>query len=139
MSTEMHIHSMPRKANVDTIYPDGLAIWDADNKKLYIGDGTTINGIRVAMFADIEAATSVFLEEPFSILTASGEAGFNGLKYVHHLVAPSGKIYTVASGDCRWDKVNNITYVKMAAYLSAENLSQINDPWIAVYNPRPSA
>lgn len=139
MSTEMHIHAMPRKPSVDAIFPDGIAIWDADNKRLYIGDGATVNGCRVAMFTDIEASSSVFLEQEFSTLVASGEAGFNGLIYVHHLVAPSGKIYTIGSGECRWDKATNTTYVKMADYLAAENLSVISDPWIAVYNPRPSA
>jgi hypothetical protein len=139
MSTEMHIHAFPRKSAVDAIYPDGIAIWDADNKRLYIGDGATVNGIRVAMFTDIEATSSVFLEREFSSLVASGEAGFNGLIYVHHLVAPSGKIYNVESGDCRWDTKTNTTYVKMADYLNAENISVISEPWIAVYNPRPSA
>lgn len=138
MSTEMHIHAMPRKAAVDAIYPDGIAIWDADNKRLYIGDGETVNGVRVAMLTDIQAATSVFMEKQFSALTVNNEAGFNGLIYVHHLVAPSGKIYTIQSGECRWDTSTNTTYVKMQDYLSAENLSVISDPWIAVYNPRPS-
>ncbi len=134
MSIDTHIHACPRKTDTNTIYPDGVLIWDNSNKQLSIGDGSTLNGRRVAMLADLTTAVSAFLEEPFTALTSNGSAAFSGERYVHHLVGPSGTIYTVASGDCGWNDGN--TYVDMETYLAAEDQSTISGTWIAVFNPR---
>ena len=137
MAIETHIHAFPLLAVVDTIYPDAVAVWDHDRKRLLIGDGVTINGIRVAMMSDLVSAKSVFLEQEFAALTATGEAGFNGEIYVHHLVAPSGTIHVIASGDCYWK--DGYTYVKMAPYMQAEDMPTFTGTWVAVYTPRPAA
>jgi hypothetical protein len=134
MSVDNHIHAFPIKAAADTLYPNGVAVWDSTNKRLYIGDGTTTNGIRMATYADLQTMTSAFYEQTFTALTANGTAGFNGNIYVHHLIGPSGRIYVVANGDCYWS--GPYTYVKMTAYLALENLSVMSGTWTAVFNPR---
>lgn len=142
MATEIHIHSLPRPAVVDTVYPLGVMIYDDAHKRVLIGDGTALNGLPLAMMADLQNVASSFLEYPFDALVApdgSGfnKAGFNGELYVHHLVGPTGTIHTVASGDCEWRDGN--TYLKMDDYMAAESLSEFSGDWIAVYNPRPMA
>lgn len=46
MAVEEHIHALPRRlSDITTVYPEGVLVFDLNEKRIYIGDGVTAGGL----------------------------------------------------------------------------------------------
>lgn len=135
MSVEKHIHALPRKAESDTLYPEGVLIWDASTKRLLIGDGSTLNGIQVAMKEDIQFAYTHTNIQLIESVTAKNEAVLKGEVLISHIIAPSGSIYVLGDGLSHWS--GGYTYLAMGSYLTKEGMTSFSGTWKIAYQPLP--
>ena len=54
MAVETHIHAFPRHI-ADKTYPEAVPVYDSANKRIRIGDGSTVGGTEVPNMADLAA------------------------------------------------------------------------------------
>ena len=61
MAVETHIHAFPRHVASKT-YPEAVAVYDSTNKRIRVGDGSTVGGTEIPNMTDLNgkaAATDV--------------------------------------------------------------------------------
>ncbi len=61
MAVETHIHAFPRHVANKT-YPEAVAVYDSTNKRIRVGDGSTVGGTELPNMTDLNgkaAATDV--------------------------------------------------------------------------------
>ena len=61
MAVETHIHAFPRHVSNKT-YPEAVPVYDSANKRIRIGDGSTVGGTELPNMTDLNgkaAATDV--------------------------------------------------------------------------------
>lgn len=58
-----HYHKLPKTTGTNTVYPDGLPLWDANGKRMVIGDGVTPGGIPQAKQEDDTTYNRRFVSE----------------------------------------------------------------------------
>lgn len=51
MAIETHIHAFPRHVGSKT-YPEAVPVYDATNKRIRIGDGSTVGGTEIPNMSD---------------------------------------------------------------------------------------
>lgn len=133
MSIEKHIHALPRKTQVDTLYPEGVLIWDKESKRILVGDGTTPNGVAVAMEDDINFAYSHTNIQLVTSVTAKNEAVIKGEVLITHIISPSGTIYVLTDGVSYWS--NGYTYLLMSSYITKAGMLEFEGTWKIAYQP----
>lgn len=52
MAVETHIHAFPRHVSSKT-YPEAVAVYDSANKRIRIGDGSTVGGTEIPNMTDL--------------------------------------------------------------------------------------
>ena len=52
MAIETHIHAFPRHVASKT-YPEAVAVYDSTNKRIRVGDGSTVGGTEVPNMTDL--------------------------------------------------------------------------------------
>lgn len=135
MSVESHIHALPRKAKDGTVYPEGVMIWDNEEKRLIIGDGETSNGIKFVNQSELSLAYTHTNIQLINGVTASNEAILKGEVLITHVIAPSGKIYVLADATSHWS--GGYTYLNMRSYLIKEGMAEFEGTWKIAYQPLP--
>ena len=51
MAVETHIHAFPRHVANKT-YPEAVAVYDSTNKRIRVGDGSTVGGTEIPNMSD---------------------------------------------------------------------------------------
>lgn len=63
MAIEEHIHALPRRlADIRMIYPEGVLVFDVNEKRIYIGDGHTAGGLPLPDTAELLSILRQFKE-----------------------------------------------------------------------------
>ena len=52
MAVETHIHAFPRHVAAKT-YPEAVAVYDTTNKRIRVGDGSTVGGTEIPNMTDL--------------------------------------------------------------------------------------
>ena len=52
MAVETHIHAFPRHVANKT-YPEAVAVYDSTNKRIRVGDGSTVGGTEIPNMTDL--------------------------------------------------------------------------------------
>ena len=115
-----HIHALPRRSTY-VVLPEAVAVWDVDDKKIYVGDGSTPGGIEVSTNsnADVGFITVSSCE--------NNKITINSKNIPIMLKTNTGKFYSIRGEDISIE--NNQFKVDISNALAVNNLSEFTGDW----------
>lgn len=110
-----HYHQLPKTTGTNTVYPDGLPLWDANGKRMVIGDGVTPGGIPQAKQEDDTTYNRRFVSETVTLMNRDWAIAKASCTVI--LPAESDSVLQSVRISALADDVNVVSYTNMTNVL----------------------
>ena len=96
MAVETHIHAFPRHVASKT-YPEAVAVYDSTNKRIRVGDGSTVGGTEIPNMTDLNGKSAAADVTSLSGRMTAAETALGGKAAASDVTSLAGRVSDLES------------------------------------------